>query len=152
MPDRICPWWLGPLLLNPFRRWRLKPERLLRPWVRLLATRPYGRVVAALAMAAREDPAFAQRYLERFISPRREAGREILERARRRGELRADTDVEVALDLIYGPIYHRLLHGHAPLSQRFVEQLVDAVLSGLGGDQASARTPSSRRSTSRSSL
>jgi SAM-dependent methyltransferase len=31
---RMCPWWMGPLLLNPFRRWSLNAERLLRPWVR----------------------------------------------------------------------------------------------------------------------
>ncbi len=29
----VCPWWMGPLLLNPLRRWRLRPERLLGPWV-----------------------------------------------------------------------------------------------------------------------
>jgi SAM-dependent methyltransferase len=30
---RVSPWWMGPLLLNPFRRWRLRPERLLSPFV-----------------------------------------------------------------------------------------------------------------------
>jgi SAM-dependent methyltransferase len=34
MSDRVCPWWLGPLLLNPLRRWTLRPERLLAPWIR----------------------------------------------------------------------------------------------------------------------
>jgi len=34
MAERVCPWWMGPLLLNPLRSWRLKPERLLSPYVR----------------------------------------------------------------------------------------------------------------------
>jgi len=60
MPDRICPWWLGPLLLNPFRRWRLKPERLLRPWVkegmRVLEPGP-GMGFFTLALARMVGPA-----------------------------------------------------------------------------------------------
>lgn len=32
--ERVCPWWMGPLLLNPLRSWRLKPERLLSRYVR----------------------------------------------------------------------------------------------------------------------
>lgn len=34
MPNRVCPWWMGPLLLNPLRRWSLKPRRLLAPYIR----------------------------------------------------------------------------------------------------------------------
>ena len=49
-------------------------------------------------------------------------------RARRAAD---DHDVELALDLLYGPLYHRLLHGHAPLNDRFLRDLVDTVLAGL---------------------
>lgn len=34
MSARVCPWWMGPLLLNPLRRWAIKPEKLLAPYVR----------------------------------------------------------------------------------------------------------------------
>jgi hypothetical protein len=43
----------------------------------------------------------------------------------------ADLDVEVALDLLYGALYHRLLHGHAELTDRFAGQVVDVALAGL---------------------
>jgi len=33
MPERVCPWWMGPLLLNPLRRWTVKPDKLLLPYV-----------------------------------------------------------------------------------------------------------------------
>jgi ubiquinone/menaquinone biosynthesis C-methylase UbiE len=34
MPHRVCPWWLGYFLLNPFRRMRQDPSKLLKPYVR----------------------------------------------------------------------------------------------------------------------
>jgi hypothetical protein len=37
----------------------------------------------------------------------------------------------VAIDLLYGPLYHRLLHGHAPLDDQFVEDVVDMALAGI---------------------
>ncbi len=130
---------------------------MLRPWARLLTgSRPYGRVLAALLTEAQTDPAFAAEYLRRFIEPRRAYARTVFHRAIERGEIPADTKIEVALDLLYGPIYHRLLHGHAPLNDRFVREVVDMLLSGLqpSGPEAeatvsdtpgSAVSPSSRR-------
>ncbi|MDX6333967.1 MAG: hypothetical protein QOG05_1307 [Streptosporangiaceae bacterium] len=104
---------------------------LLRPWVRLAGSRPYGRVVAALLTESQTDPVFAAEYRQRFVEPRRDQGREIFRRAIERGEVPPGTKVEVALDLLYGPIYHRLLHGHAPLNDRFVRDVVDTVLDGI---------------------
>jgi AcrR family transcriptional regulator len=107
---------------------------LLRPWARLAGSRPYGRVVAALLTEAQTDPVFAAEYRERFVEPRRQQAREIFRRAIERGEIPADTKVEVALDLLYGPLYHRLLHGHAPLNDRFVREVIDMVLDGVRRD------------------
>ncbi len=104
---------------------------LLRPWARLAAQRPYGRVIAALATEARTDPAFAGIYLGRFVGPRRDQARAIFRRAIGRGELPAGTKIDVAIDLLYGPIYHRLIHGHAPLSDAFVRDVVDIALDGI---------------------
>jgi AcrR family transcriptional regulator len=104
---------------------------LLRPWVRLAGSRPYGRVIAALITEALTDEKFAAEYRARFVEPRRDQARAIFRRAIERGEIPAGTKVEVVLDLLYGPVYHRLLHGHAPLSDRFVRDLIDTVLDGI---------------------
>ena len=101
---------------------------LFRPWIRQLNRRPYARVVAGLVAAAQADAEFADLYRQHFVRPRRNAGRDLLVRARGRGQIAADTDLEVALDLLYGPIYHRLLHGHAPLTQRFGQLVIEAVI------------------------
>jgi AcrR family transcriptional regulator len=103
----------------------------LRPWLRQLRDKPYGRVVAGLVAAAQADAEFAELYLERFVRPRREAMRPILLRAIERGEIPRNVDLEIALDLIYGPIYHRMLHGHAPLDERFARNVVDTILAGI---------------------
>jgi AcrR family transcriptional regulator len=115
---------------------------LLRPWARLATSRPYARVIAALLTQAQTDPAFAAEYRTRVVEPRREVAREIFRRAIERGEIPAGTNVEVALDLLYGPLYHRLLHGHAPLNDRFVREVVDMALSGI---QPAPAAPSGRQ-------
>jgi len=104
---------------------------LLRPWARLTGTRPYGRVLAALLTEAQTDPVFGAEYRRRFLEPRREQARAVFHRAMDRGEISADTKIEVALDMLYGPIYHRLLHGHAPLNDRFVREVVEMLLRGI---------------------
>ncbi len=104
---------------------------LFRPWARLASRRPYGRVIAALLTEAQTDPAFARQYRARFVEPRRDQARAIFRRAIERGEIPANTKIEVALDLLYGPIYHRLLHGHAPLNDQFVRDVIDTALNGL---------------------
>jgi AcrR family transcriptional regulator len=99
----------------------------LRPWIRQLNEKPYGRVIAGLVAQAQTDPEFATLYREHFVQPRRDATRLLFVRALDRGEILPNTDVEVALDLLYGPIYHRMLHLHAPLNDRFTKDVVDAV-------------------------
>jgi AcrR family transcriptional regulator len=102
-----------------------------RPWLRQLNRKPYGRVIAGLIAEAQTDPEFAKLYREHFVQPRRDATRPLLLRAIDRGEIPANTNLEVTLDLLYGPIYHRLLHGHAPLNDRFVQQVIDAVIAAI---------------------
>jgi AcrR family transcriptional regulator len=104
---------------------------LVRPWVQEVRGRPFERVVAALHMQVQTDPQFAQSYITHFLDPRREPMRAAFRRAIKRGEARADVDVEVAVDAIYGPLYHRLLNGHAPLNERFAEDIVDLAMRGI---------------------
>jgi AcrR family transcriptional regulator len=103
---------------------------LIRPWVRQLAAKPYAGVISALITRAQTDPEFAEQYRTRFVEPRRDQARAIFARAIDRGEIPPGTDVEAALDLLYGPIYHRVLHGHAKLTDRFTRTIVDYVAAG----------------------
>jgi AcrR family transcriptional regulator len=112
---------------------------LILPWTRQLRAKPYGRVISALVASAQCDPGFAEEYRSHFVELRREPARAALVRARERGEISADADVDAALDLLYGPFYHRLLHGHAPLSDRFARTIVDYVVAAVSEPAAEAR-------------
>jgi Tetracyclin repressor-like, C-terminal domain len=59
------------------------------------------------------------------------AVRQIFEQAIKRGELPENIDLEMAIDGVYGPIFYRLLVGHAPLDEQFAESLVEQLLLGL---------------------
>ncbi len=113
----------------------------LRAWMRQLKQKPYGRVIAGLVAEAQTDPDFAKLYREHFVQPRRANTRQLLLRAIDRGEIPADTNLDVTLDLIYGPIYHRLLHGHAPLTDRFAQQVIDTVITGITPNRNQPRPP-----------
>ncbi len=104
---------------------------LVRPWVRLVATGPSARILTALLAEAQNDPEFGQAYRAHFIEPRRDQARAAFSRAIARGEIPAGTDVEVAIDLLWGPLYHRLFHRHAPLNERFARRSVDTALAGI---------------------
>jgi AcrR family transcriptional regulator len=104
---------------------------LIRPWARQLTTKPYGRVIAALLTRAQRDPEFAAEYRARFLEPRRDRARVIFARAIERGEISADTDIEAALDLLYGPFYHRILNGHAKLTDDFSCTVVSYVVAAV---------------------
>jgi AcrR family transcriptional regulator len=104
---------------------------LVRPWVRLVAARPSARILTALLAEAQNDPEFADAYRAHFVEPRRDQARAMFTRAIARGEIPADTDIEVAIDHLWGPFYHRLFHGHAPLNDHFTRQSVETVLTGI---------------------
>jgi AcrR family transcriptional regulator len=96
-----------------------------------------GRTVAALIAEGQSDPELAEALRSRWLSVRRAEAREILELGIERGELREDLDPEVAVDVLYGPIYYRMLVGHAPLDNGFADALADHIFAGLAaGDPA----------------
>ena len=96
-----------------------------------------GRTVAALIAEGQSDPELAEALRSRWLSVRRAEAREILELGIERGELRDDINLEVAVDVLYGPIYYRMLVGHAPLDDDFADALADHIFAGLAaGDPA----------------
>ena len=45
-----------------------------------------------------------------------------------RGEIRADADVELVVDLVAGPLFYKILINADPPDDAYVDRLVDAVL------------------------
>ena len=90
-----------------------------------------GRTIAALIAQGQTDPELAVAFRERYLAARRTEAKQILERAIARGEIQPDIDTYVVLDALYGPLYYRLLVGHASLDVDFVNKLVDLVMVGI---------------------
>ena len=90
-----------------------------------------GPILAGLIGEAQRDPELAAAIRERWLEPRRKCGVAILEAAQAAGHVRPDLDPTMVLDQIYGPIYLRLLVGHAPLTDDLAATLVRTILSGV---------------------
>jgi len=83
-----------------------------------------GRIVAQILAEAQSDPDIGREFRERFHYGRRAVVREMLEEWRRSGEIGSEINVEALMDLLYAPIYMRLILGHAPLDEKFVKDHV----------------------------
>jgi len=106
----------------------------LRRQLRAIAERfatPIGRHVTTMIAAAGTETEVSKAFRNHFVLARRSEGRALLERAVRDGEVRRGLDLDVALDLLYGPLFFRLLVGHAPLDARFTDRVLGLVLRGL---------------------
>ena len=92
---------------------------------------PSGGVYAQLVGEGQSDPLVQKELRENLVARRRELIRAIWDRGVARGELRADIDLDAAIDLVLAPPIYRLLMGHAPLDNASADALVDAVMHGL---------------------
>jgi AcrR family transcriptional regulator len=92
---------------------------------------PLGRSVMLMIAAAEPDTELARAFCNHFILARRNEGRAFLTSAMSNGEIRRDLDIDVALDVIYAPVFYRLLMGHAPLTSRFIDDVLNLALEGL---------------------
>jgi AcrR family transcriptional regulator len=103
----------------------------LRQLAAFLTGSAAGKVMLALIGQAQHDEAMAVVFRRRFLDERRALDKAILERGVARGEIRADTDLDLAIDLIYGPVYHRVLLTGLPVDGAFTDGLVDRVLDSI---------------------
>ena len=139
-----------------YRRWRSKPELLRATLARIKETtegtdtgdlrsdlRAFlhamvdhfvdteaAHLMPQLAAEAQFDPEL-RALLHSNSRVRRAAVREILERARSRGELREGLDLEVAIDLLTAPIFIRKLITGAPINSQTADQAVEMLLRGI---------------------
>jgi AcrR family transcriptional regulator len=103
----------------------------LRAWIRAVTRTSAGPILAGLIAESQRDPELGIAWRERVVEQLRAQHKIMLNRAVDRGEIPADTDQEVVLDLLFGAAYHRLLHGHQPLTDAFARQVVDTIVTGV---------------------
>jgi AcrR family transcriptional regulator len=132
----------------------LSAEKLIRvavPGLIRLFNGPFGKVAAEMIAAGQSEPAVLREFRDRYVLKRRKVAVKALEDAYASGEMTRSVDPELLLDLIFGPIYFRLLVKHQPLDHAFGKDLLDYVLRravtvNVAGDHDA---PSIRRVTKR---
>ena len=103
----------------------------LHAFLRVIRDSAAGRVIAELIGQAQSDPELKAAYLQRYSSPRRALAVAAMEKAKERGQLRAGLDSETVVDKLWGACYQRLLLPDQPLTDEFVDALVDNLFRGI---------------------
>lgn len=90
-----------------------------------------GKIITELIGEGQTDAGLAEAYRTRFFAPRRQEARQLLEHGVTRGELKKNLDIGSTIDLLYGPIFYRLLITGDPLDEAFVKYLIRSAFEGI---------------------
>ncbi len=94
-----------------------------------VAETPFGPVIRALLSQIAINPSLGDPFRETVVQARRDEVARVIGRGIARGDLRADADVDVATELLVGPVYFRLMFG-GELSPDFADRVADGVHRG----------------------
>ena len=95
-----------------------------------LADPVFERRYRALLTAIQDEPKLAAALLDRLLKPWLEATRQRLRAAQRAGQI-CDVDLDVAAEMLYGPVYYRWLLRTGPISREYVDAVVAMTLQAL---------------------
>ncbi len=93
---------------------------------------PLGAALAHAMASVEQDPQLAESRAQ-FWQTRYDVTRVIVDRAIDRHELTADTDHQLALELLVAPLHFRALLIRQPIEEDWIERMVDTLLHGLAG-------------------
>jgi AcrR family transcriptional regulator len=89
-----------------------------------------ARVLAGLVDAMSRNEELAEAVRTVLVAERERGLVAVIERGKARGEIRADVDARVMVDLLGGPVVLRRLITGQPVNQRLTHTIVDLVLDG----------------------
>lgn len=102
----------------------------MRKWA-LIFRSPLGQVIAAVIGAGQSKPEILEAFRAHWVEPRRIEARKLLIEAMKSGEIRAGLDPDEVLDVLYGPLYLRLLLRTSPLTEEFADNVFNTIMPGL---------------------
>jgi AcrR family transcriptional regulator len=85
-------------------------------------------ILASVITAIARDAEFALAFREKFIGPKAAMSRVIFEKARERGEIRDDVDLEVITPALPGIILHRQFLLGEPPTQDLITRVIDQII------------------------
>src|SRR5262249_8660707 len=90
-----------------------------------------GKLLTSLVGEAQRDPEIRSALLNGLFHPRTEATAKMLRKAQAAGLLRRDVPAHVAVALLVGPLFYRMLVRHQPPTDAFAGQVFRCVMAGL---------------------
>ncbi len=99
-------------------------EEYLQLSVMRLTSQSWKNALRTIVAEAQTDPKLAELLRLRLVFPRRQAARSVLERGMADGQISDRIDMEMALDLLFGPLWYRLLFEHLEFDRAFVSALI----------------------------
>lgn len=88
----------------------------------------FSRILPDLVAESGRNPELAELHTRMIGVPRRERAAEIFARARDRGEIAEGTDLELAMDLLAGPVYWRSAVRAQPVDAAYLDSVSDAIV------------------------
>lgn len=110
----------------------------LRRFVRAIASNVTSPLGAALVATLTGEPAdeTVDALVHDFWRARFALAAEIVQRGIDRGELRADVDAGLVVELLVAPLYLRLLVTREPVNRRYADRVVDLAVAGCANTRA----------------
>ncbi len=106
-------------------------KTVLRATVDELTDPRLAEPMRALTVELLADPELAATWRSRLDEPVRAMKLRRLRAAREAGDLAPEVDLDVAADLIWGPVQNRWLFGAEPLTHAYADAIVDTAFAGL---------------------
>ncbi|MFF7606245.1 TetR/AcrR family transcriptional regulator C-terminal ligand-binding domain-containing protein [Streptomyces parvulus] len=98
----------------------------------LLGRPPWGPLYRDLIGEAQHDPKVAAALNQRFIEPQTANTLARLRAAQDQGQIAPDFDLELAMEILSGPLYFRLLITQEPITPAYIDRVLRAVFAGMG--------------------
>ncbi|TDD52949.1 TetR/AcrR family transcriptional regulator [Nonomuraea terrae] len=106
-------------------------KTVMRATVAEFADPGFEAPIRALNTEILQDPELAALYREKVADPVDEAKKARLRSAQQAGQIAADADLDLALELLYAPLYQRWLLRSGPLTADYADALVELALKAL---------------------
>lgn len=104
--------------------------------VDVLTDSDHGSVLPGLVGEISRNPELAKVFRSTLVAPRRAEWRELLDRARDRGELRDGVDFDLVGDFLTGPLYARFLITGEPITKKVASHLADLTFQAIASPRA----------------
>jgi AcrR family transcriptional regulator len=113
---------------------------LMRTAVEVYSGSAEAALMPSLVDAMSRDPELARLVRDGFLARRRDALRAVLQRGVARGDLNADVDLELAIDVLGGPLFYRLLITGGPIDEPLADGVVELIMRGFASAPSEAKS------------